>query len=71
MGDLATLITAIGSASAAVIGAIGALLVAVRRVSPKERTDAVANSSDAAQDEEIAELKAQLRKLTEHGEEAQ
>lgn len=72
MSDLATLISAISGALVAVLGAVGGLIVTLRRVSPKERADAVANAeTDASQDELIAKLEEQVRRLTERdGEEA-
>lgn len=62
MGDLATLLTAIGGILAAV-GPVVTLAITLRRVSPKERTDAVANTRDAGQDTRIAQLEQQLREL--------
>lgn len=63
MGDLALLITAIGSALAAVIGAVGGLVVAVRRISPHERTEA-ASSADQEQDRRLQELQDRIDELT-------
>lgn len=71
VADLAALITAITGAIVAILGAIGGLVVTLRRVSPKERADAVANtSSDDAQDQRIAELEARLRRLASPDEES-
>lgn len=65
MSDLAALITAISGAMVAVLGAVGGLVVTLRRVSPKERADAVANAgTDEAQDDRIAELEERLKRLT-------
>lgn len=64
MGDLATLITAIAGGLAAVLGPVVTLVIALRRVSPREREDAVTNAgTDRAQDERIAELEQRLRDL--------
>ena len=72
MGDVAALVTAISGAIVAVLSAIGGLIVTLRRVSPKERADAVANAgTDDEQDKQIAELREQLRLLTEHDDEAE
>ncbi|OJY47586.1 hypothetical protein [Pseudonocardia sp. 73-21] len=65
MSDVAALVTAISGAIVAILSAVGGLVVTLRRVSPKERADAVANATDTAQDERIAELREQLRALTE------
>lgn len=63
MSDLATLLTAIGGMVAAILGPIVTLVIALKRVSPKERADAVANATDAGQDERIAELEERLKRL--------
>lgn len=68
MGDVATLITAIGGASAAILGSIAGLIVALRRISPKERGDAAANAAaahDGAQDERLRELADEIERLRE------
>jgi len=65
VSDVAALVTAISGAIVAILSAVGGLVVTLRRVSPKERADAVANATDTAQDERIAELREQLRALTE------
>lgn len=62
MGDLSTLLTSIGAILAAV-GPVVTTVIALRRMSPKERTDAVANTRDAGQDARIAHLEQQLREL--------
>ncbi len=64
MGELATLITAIGGGLAAILGPVVTLVIALRRVSPREREDAANNAStDQAQDTRIAELEQRLRDL--------
>lgn len=64
MTDFATLLTAIGGMVAAILGPIVTLVIALKRVSPKERADAVANAgTDEAQDERIAELEERLKRL--------
>lgn len=71
LGELATLITAIGGGLAAVLGPIVTLVIALRRVSPREREDAATNATtDRAQDDRIAELEQRLRDLAPPAEES-
>ena len=65
LGDLTALITAITSGVVAILGAIGALILQLRRISPKERHDAAdqASSTDEAQDEQLRILQEKLARL--------
>lgn len=65
MGELATLITAIAGGLAAVLGPVVTLVIALRRVSPREREDAATNATttDQAQDERLRELEQLVRDL--------
>lgn len=68
MGEWIQLIGVTASALATVIGAVGGAIVAVRRVSPKERGRAVAEAAKPSVDDEqtrlIEELKKQVDELT-------
>lgn len=70
LGDLAGLITAITSGVVAILGAIGALILQLRRISPRERHDAAdqASSTDEQQNEELRLLRERLQQLEQRGE---
>ena len=66
MNDVATLITAIGTLVTALGGAVGVVITAIRAGNRQAAVAAekAASEVDDEQSREIAELKAQLRKLT-------
>lgn len=65
LGDLTGLITAITSGVVAILGAIGALILQLRRISPKERHDAAdqASSTDEVQNEQLRLMQEKLARL--------
>lgn len=65
LGDLTGLITAITSGVVAILGAIGALILQLRRISPKERHAAAdqASSTDEMQNEQLETLRQELERL--------
>jgi hypothetical protein len=65
LGDLTGLVTAITSGVVAILGAIGALILQLRRISPKERHDAAdqASSTDETQNEQLRLLQEKLDRL--------
>lgn len=65
MEDLPALVTAIGGAVAAILGGVGAVILALRRVSPTERTSAAAAPMETEREKRIAELEEALRKARE------
>lgn len=70
-GEWAGLISAVTGGVATILGAVGALILQVRRISPRERHDAAeqASSTDEKQDEELRLLREKLERL-ERGEES-
>lgn len=65
LGDLTGLVTAITSGVVAILGAVGALVLQMRRISPKERHDAAdqASSTDETQNEQLRLLQEKLDRL--------
>lgn len=61
--DLPALVTAIGGAIVSVAGAVSTVILALKKVSPKERKDAAdeASETDQSQDRRIAQLEQMLR----------
>jgi len=64
-GEWAGLISAITGGVTAILGAIGALILQLRRISPTERHDAAAqaSSTDEQQNEQLAKLQQELEQL--------
>ena len=65
VGEWAGLITAITSGVVAILGAVGALVLQMRRISPQERHDAAAqaSSTDEKQNVELELLRLELEQL--------
>jgi hypothetical protein len=64
-GEWAGLISAITGGVTAILGAVGALVLQLRRISPNERHDAAAqaSSTDEQQNAQLAELQQELERL--------
>lgn len=69
MNDLATLLTAVATLVTAVGGSIGVVVTAIRSGHRQARAAAekAVDEADADRDRELAELREQVRRLTEGG----